>query len=112
MFPMRSVLGSCTLLLARLGLVLTLISCGGQVASTDRDEEAAVEMPRSAPTRSRRPSRPSDPRSALAAIRTERTECREKAFGPPPLEECDARASDASYALLPRSPATDLKALQ
>jgi hypothetical protein len=106
MFPMRSAIGLCAIFLGRLGFVLALVSCSSQATNADRGENAAVaEMPRPA-IQPIHPSLPSDPRSALAAIRAEWTACREKAFGPLPLQECDDRASAASGALLPRSRTT------
>lgn len=95
-------------------LLLALMSCGSQPANGDRNEKAgAAEMSRSAPIQPEHLGRPSDPRSALAVIRTEWTECRDQAFGPAPLQECDDRASDASNALLPRSGASPvLEALE
>jgi hypothetical protein len=88
------------------------MSCSGEATNTDRDENTAVaEISRSAPNQPEHPSLPSDPRSAITAIRTEWMQCRDRAFGPPPLQECDDRASAESSALLPRS-RTTLRELQ
>jgi hypothetical protein len=87
------------------------MSCSGQATNTDRDENKIIaEIPR-APIRPEHHSLSSDPRSGLAAISTEWMQCRDRAFGPPSLQECDDRASVASGALLPRS-RTTLRELQ
>jgi hypothetical protein len=101
---MRSADESCPVLLACLAVVLALISCSSEAAGSDRDQTVVTaETPGPAPIHPEHLGLPSDPRSALAAIRTEWTECRDRAFGPAPLQGCDDRAIDASNAVLPRS---------
>ena len=100
---MRSAFGSSLILL---GLLLESTPCSSEAAHGGREDRAgATEIWRPAPIQPRQP-RASDPRSALAAIRVQWTQCRDEAFGPQPLEECDDRAIDASDALLPRSGAS------
>lgn len=79
--------------------------CGVTMAiMTAATQVITAEVPRSATVPHVTHHGPSpSPRSALAAIRTEWTECRDRAFGPAPLQGCDDRAIDASNALLPRS---------
>jgi hypothetical protein len=82
-------------------LALALMSDNSQAANTDRDVKAGVAgAPQSALISSSHASPRSDPRSALAAIRAEWTECRNRAFGQVPLQECDDQAIDRSDALL------------
>ena len=101
---MRSANGSDPIRLACLALFLALMSCSSQAANGDRDQMVgAAERPRPAPIHPEHPGIASDPRSALAAIRTEWMTCRERAFGPAPLQSCDDRAIDASNALLSRA---------
>jgi hypothetical protein len=101
---MRSASESCPVLLACLALVLGLMSCSNQAISSDRDQGGgAAGTGGPAAIHPEHPGLSSGPRSALAAIRAEWTECRDRAFGPAPLQGCDDRAIDASNALLPRS---------
>jgi len=89
-------------------LILALASCGSDAPNRIREgKAAAAEAPKSAPVQPRRFDLSSDPRSALSAIRAEWMQCRERAFGPPPLEQCDEQAGQAANALLPRSRAYD-----
>lgn len=93
-------------LLVRLGFVIALICCGGAANTAREDRPSPAEMSKSAPIQPRRTSLPPDPRSALVAIRAEWMRCRDRAFGPQPLEQCDDRVINASDALLPRSRAS------
>jgi hypothetical protein len=107
MFPMRSATGLRPSFPARFGLVVALLSFSAEAASPVREDDvAAAEMPEAALIQPRQPSLASDPRAALAAIRAQWMQCREQAFGPPPLQECDDRAIHAADALLPRSGAS------
>lgn len=101
---MRSASGSSPGGLVRLVLIVALSSCGSDAPNRIREgKAAAAEVPKSTPVQPRHSSLPSDPRFALAAIRAEWMRCRERAFGPPPLEQCDDQAGHAANALLPRS---------
>jgi hypothetical protein len=100
MFLVCSGITSYAAILTRFGVALALVSCEGQAANRTDVEKAAAP---SQPTYLRRMS---NSRAALAAIRTEWAECRERAFGPPPLQVCDDRAIHAADALVPRTGAS------
>ena len=107
MFPMRSEIGSSWAFLAPLGLLLMFMSFSSWAAQESRDAAAGAHQGSgSTPIQPVQPRLLEDTRSALAAIGAQWTRCRNEAFGPQPLEQCDERAINASDALLPRSRAS------
>lgn len=109
---MRSAFGYLALI--RLGFVMAVTICCGHVASGESSErEGGAERSAFGGIQQTHPALPSDPRSALFATRAEWTRCRERAFGPAPLQECDDRAIASSDALLLRTHASQrLEALE
>ena len=88
----------------RSSVILVICTGVGLALSARASQAVAAELPKSASTQNvTHHSRSPDPRSVLAAIRSEWTECRDRAFGPAPLQGCDDRAINASNTLLPRA---------